>query len=259
MILLNLSFFVTAAIYASVGFGGGSTYSAILVLMNIDYIFIPLISLMANIIVVSGGAYNFSKKNKSIFKRIAPWIVTSIPASFLGGQIDVPKDIFVFLLAISLFLSAVFMLKKTSAFEICPNKNTKISLRRTYIIAMPIGFVLGFLSGIVGIGGGIFLAPVLYFLKWGQAKEIAGMCSLFILFNSIAGLAGHISKFDNNDFTAHFISYAPVFVSVFVGGQIGAWVGANRLKQEWVALLTAVLIFYVSVQLFMRWWGMVGN
>ena len=98
------------------------------------------------------------------------------------------------------------MLKKISSLNSCFDKNTESSLRRTCIIAMPLGLVLGFLSGIVGIGGGIFLAPLLYLLKWGQAKEIAGMCSLFILFNSIAGLAGHISKLDNNDFTAHFVS-----------------------------------------------------
>ncbi len=256
--LLGFSFFVTALIYASVGFGGGSTYSAFLALANTDLAVFPLISLICNIIVVLGGAFAFSKWHLNCFKMVIPWVIPSVPAALIGGQIDISKTVFFFLLALSLLVSSVCMLK-------IPQKHLLKSCRKNFPtipfkLSISVGFCLGLLSGLVGIGGGVFLSPILYALGKNQEKEIAGMCSIFILLNSTAGLMGHFIKAENAETTAHsLLAYGPLFVSVLVGGQIGAWSGAHIIDPKWIRVTTAILIFYVSVQLFLRWAAMIWS
>lgn len=105
----------------------------------------------------------------------------------------------------------------------------------------------------VGIGGGIFLAPILYLMKWGTARQIAAACSLFILVNSLSGLAGQLTKLSDLAILGSALPYWPLLISVFVGGQIGSWIGSDRLNANWMKRLTAALILYVAARLLLRW------
>ncbi|HRK98384.1 MAG: sulfite exporter TauE/SafE family protein [Alphaproteobacteria bacterium] len=257
--VLPILFLVTAFLYACVGFGGGSTYNALLVLNDTDYKILPLIALSCNLLVVSGGVWRFSKSRHIQIKKILPWIVFSIPAAWVGGLIHIPEIVFVGILGISLFLSALKMLwpekerEKDSLFVSEKNPSPLFS-------ALPpiIGTGLGFLAGITGIGGGIFLAPVLHLLNWGNSKNIAGTCSLFILVNSFSGLVGQSMKLDEVDMMLPIFSYWAVFPAVLIGGQIGSWIGSERLNKKLIKKLTAFLILYVAIRLLFRFSSMAG-
>ncbi len=253
MMFLSLSFFVTALLYAAVGFGGGSTYNALLVLAEVDYRILPSIALICNLIVVSGGTYRFARAGHVDFKRIFPWIVSSVPAAFLGGYLNISETIFVGLLGASLLLAGVRMIYPEKK-----NLNLPLSaINKNRVFPLLIGAVLGVLAGLVGIGGGIFLAPVLYLLRWGDAKKIAATCSVFILVNSLSGLIGQAIKLSHSHLLSGIGEYAPLFLAVLIGGQIGSYIGAVKLNSKITRLITALLIFYVSVRLIWRWWGMV--
>ena len=250
--MLAVSFFMTALLYASVGFGGGSTYNALLVLAEVDFRILPVIALLCNLIVVSGGTDRFFREGHIRFGRVTPWIVTSVPAAFLGGMLDISETFFIGLLGFSLLAAGVRML--CSRDKECAEP----VFYRGRFLAPVIGTVLGLLAGLVGIGGGIFLAPVLYLLRWGTAREIAGTCSLFILVNSLAGLIGQMTKSGDSESLISMLSaYWMLFPAVLIGGQIGSYMGAVRLNPKIVHLMTAMLILYVSARLIWRWWGMV--
>ncbi len=245
MIALSGAFFITALLYAVVGFGGGSTYSALLVLTNTDYRILPSIALICNLIVVSGGAYRFYKADHIDLKRIAPWIITSVPAAWIGGYIDISKEIFTGLLGFSLLLSGTRMLitgqKQYNLDNVIINENP--------IVPLIIGGILGLLAGLVGIGGGIFLAPILYMMKWDNAKKIAATCSIFILVNSLSGIIGQAMKLDNLGMILNITGYWLLFPAVFIGGQIGSYMSAAKLNPDILRLLTSALILYVSIRL----------
>lgn len=246
--VLAFLFFMTALLYACIGFGGGSTYNALLVLGDTDYQLIPIISLICNIVVVSGGVRHFSRERHIRLPRIAPWIVFSVPASFVGGLIPVPEVIFTGVLGFALLLSGLRLLwpeKEDPAFP-----NPKAPQHR----AMPaiFGTSLGLLAGITGIGGGIFLAPVLHFIRWGNAKQIAGACAFFILVNSLAGLIGQSLKIESAPVFSALSPYWILLPAVLVGGQIGSWLGSSRINVGAIKKMTAILILYVSARLLWR-------
>ncbi|MBN8520272.1 MAG: sulfite exporter TauE/SafE family protein [Alphaproteobacteria bacterium] len=246
--VLAFLFFVTALLYACIGFGGGSTYNALLVLGDTDYQLIPIISLICNIMVVSGGVWHFSKEGHIRLPGIAPWIVFSVPASFAGGLIPVPEVIFTGVLGFALLLSGVRLLWPEREDPSFPNPKAP---QHRFMPAI-FGTFLGLLAGITGIGGGIFLAPVLHFIRWGNAKQIAGACAFFILVNSLAGLTGQALKIEN---TAVFSALSPYWIllpAVLVGGQIGSWLGSSRINVSTVKKMTAILILYVSARLIWR-------
>lgn len=251
--LLGTFFFATALIYACVGFGGGSTYNALLVLNDTDYRIIPLIALSCNIIVVSGGVWFFSKAGHINIKKILPWLLFSVPAAWIGGFIDIPEAVFIGLLGGALLMAGIRML--------WPEKTT-ISIQEEHppkFIYAPftpsvIGGSLGLLAGLTGIGGGIFLAPILHLLRWGDPKNIAGTCSLFILVNSLSGLIGQTMKLNEMDILSSISSYWILFPSVLIGGQIGSWLGSTKLDVVAVKKVTALLILYVSARLLYRFW-----
>lgn len=251
MMFLVLSFFITAVLYAAVGFGGGSTYNALLVLAETDYRILPSIALLCNLIVVSGGAYRFARAGHVDLKRIMPWIVTSVPAAWLGGYLKISEELFVGLLGFSLLAAGLRMLWPEK-----PKQDvSKSMINQARFLPSAIGAGLGLLAGMVGIGGGIFLAPVLHLLRWDGAKSIAATCSVFILANSFAGLAGQMMKLSDMERAGHILEYWMVFPAVLIGGQIGSYMGAQRLNPGTLRFLTAVLILYVAVRLLWRWWG----
>lgn len=250
-VVLPPLFFITALLYAAVGFGGGSTYNALLVLYGVDYRLLPTIALACNIIVVSGGVWRFSQAGETQLERFWPFLATSIPAAWLGGRLPISETVFVGLLGFALLASGLRLLLVRQS-DVVVNADA-----RPIALPLVLGAGIGLLSGLVGIGGGIFLAPILYLMAWGTARQIAAACSLFILLNSIAGLAGHLMKLGEAALAPELTAYWPLLLAVFVGGQIGSWLGAGQLKADWMKRLTAVLILYVAARLLWRWFGMV--
>jgi uncharacterized membrane protein YfcA len=241
-------FFVTALLYAAAGFGGGSTYNALLVLAGADYRAVPIVSLACNIIVVSVGSWRFARAGHVDWRRIWPLFTLSVPLAWLGGRLAVAESVFVGLLAVSLFAAGLLMLWQPHWEEERPPR-----LRSRWLEPVA-GGALGFLAGVVGIGGGIFLAPLLYMLRWGPPRAIAGTCAIFILVNSVSGLAGQLAK-GSAAFGAVLAAYWPVLPAVLAGGLIGSTLGSRRLDPKYVRLLTALLILYVAIRLAIRFYG----
>ncbi|MDP9412600.1 MAG: sulfite exporter TauE/SafE family protein [Pseudomonadota bacterium] len=243
---LILAFFGTALLYAAVGFGGGSTYNALLVLAGTDYRAIPSIALVCNMLVVSVGSWRFAAAGHVQWRRIWPLFTLSVPMAWLGGRIVIAEITFVGLLALALFTAGATMLwqrEPAQAAEPTPGATWAEPL---------IGGALGFLAGLVGIGGGIFLAPILHLLRWGGAKAIAGTCAVFILVNSVAGLAGQLAKADAFDRIDALGAHWLLFPAVLAGGAIGSSLGSGRLRASHVRIATALLVLYVAARLGLR-------
>jgi len=241
-------FFVTALLYGAVGFGGGSTYNALLVLAGADYRAVPVVALACNILVVSVGSWQFARGGHVDWRRIWPLFALSIPLAWVGGRLVVAEPVFVGLLALSLFAAGLLMLWQPRWQRDGP---PRVAARWVEPVA---GGVLGFLAGMVGIGGGIFLAPLLYLLRWGTPRAIAGTSAVFILANSIAGLAGQLAK-GSAAAGGILAAYWPLFPAVLIGGLIGSTLGSSRLDPQYIRILTALLILYVAVRLAIRFYG----
>jgi uncharacterized membrane protein YfcA len=248
-LFLVLGFFLVAVLYAAVGFGGGSTYNALLVLAQTDYRAVPLIALTCNIIVVSGGIYHFSRAGHFSWAALMPFAAASIPMAWLGGRIDVSETVFVGLLGITLLLTASHLFFRQVRE---PEARTGYRANR-WLVGLPIGASIGFISGMVGVGGGIFLAPLLYLFRLEPPRRIAAMASGFILINSAAGLAGQLMKQGDNASSATWLSAWPLYLAVLVGGQLGSRWGALGLPEARVRQLTGILLLYVAIRLLLRW------
>jgi len=247
MFKLALLFLATAILYAIVGFGGGSTYTALLVLVGTDYDVLPKITLLCNIIVVSGGVWRFHAKKFIPWQTVWPLFVLSVPAAWFGGRLPVSEDVFIFILGLTLALAGGAMLLQKERPDV-----SFATGKWGQSIAWPIPLIgagLGFVSGLVGLGGGIFLAPVLHLMRWGHPKMIAGVCSAFILVNSVSGLIGQMMKFDNVSSALALAAYWPLFLAVLIGGQMGSRAGSHWLAPHIVKRMTAVLILIVAVRL----------
>lgn len=242
-------FFVTAALYASVGFGGGSTYNALLVLSGADYRIYPIIALACNIAVVSGNTYRFNRAGLVPWRRIFPFIAFSIPMAWIGGRIEISETVFIGLLGCALLFAGIGILLKNSPKP--ENANNAPNW-----IGYPVGGAIGLLSGMVGVGGGIFLAPVLHKINWGGAKIIAASSSLFILANSSAGLIGQYMKLNTQDLVHLAQPYWLLIPAVLVGGWIGNTIGIKKLSPDAVRKLTALLILYVAVRLLWKFYNL---
>ncbi len=244
---LFLFFFSVAILYSSVGFGGGSSYLAILALYGLDYQLLRISALLCNIMVVSGGTYLFFKNGHLNWNKTWPLVLFSVPLAYLGGVLRIQENTFFILLGIILILAALLMLYQTSLKDSISQKQQNKS---SSVLNGTLGGSIGFLSGMVGIGGGIFLAPVLHLLHWGQAKSIAATASFFILANSISGLMGQLSQYQlSMDWNFVF----GLMCCVFLGGQIGSRLGANLLKQVVVKRLTAFLILFVGTRILYKY------
>ena len=245
MIILTTLFFITAILYSSVGFGGGSTYLALMLIWEFPYYIFPIIALFCNIIVVSGNSINFVRSGNINLKLILPYLIGSIPFAFIGASISLKKEIFEILLFLVLILASLFLLLESNTYN---KKNLKINSIPTFI-SIFIGSSIGFVSGIVGIGGGIFLSPILFLLKAGYPKHITSAASLFILINSIFGVAGQLTKEIVLD---EFLNYWPLFLAVLIGGQIGNYLNIKFLSNKALALLTSLLIILIAIRMGFR-------
>ena len=245
MLNLIILFFATSAIYSSVGFGGGSTYLALLLLWGIPYTIFPVIALSCNIIVVTGNCINYSRAGNLDLKFLAPYLVGSIPMAFIGGALSIEKELFEILLFIILLLAGLFLLINFKTY----NDNEE-SLRKIPLpLSILIGGVLGFVSGVVGIGGGIFLSPILFLLRAAKTKVIITTASVFILINSLSGIVGQLTK---NQVIEEIINYWPLLIAVLIGGQIGNFLNIKILPTKILALTTSALVLFVALRMFFK-------
>ena len=246
MIYLISAFVLTAFLYASVGFGGGSTYNALLILYNVDYLLIPKIALTCNLIVVIGGTIRYQLNNLIPWKKVLPLIIFSAPFAWIGGRLPIDKELFLAILGTSLLISGIFLLIRKEEIEnFSKSVNSKIGIFLFSIMSALIGFV----SGLVGIGGGIFLSPILHLTKTIPSMNIAAISSVFIFVNSIAGLSGQFMKDNNTNLINEFVGYYWLFFAVLIGGSIGTYLGIKTFHPKIVRRLTAILVIYVSLRI----------
>ena len=245
MIILTILFFITAILYSSVGFGGGSTYLALMLIWDIPYYIFPIIALFCNIIVVSGNSINYIKSGNLNLKLLTPYLFGSIPFAFIGASISIEKEIFEILLFFVLFIAGISLLIKSKSFN-----EKQIKLKQIpKILSIFVGSIIGFVSGIVGIGGGIFLSPFLFLMKAGYPKHIVTSASLFILINSLFGVIGQLTK---DTVFNEFLNYWPLFLSVFIGGQIGNFLNIKFLSNKTLTLITSFLVIFVAIRMGFR-------
>jgi uncharacterized protein len=242
---ITASFFIIALVYASVGFGGGSSYLAIMALFEVQYLLMRSTSLLCNILVVAGGTYIFYKRKHLSFKRVLPFALASIPMSFVGGLWPLKQEVFTILLGLTL-LATAFVMWFFNAGTYTSSAQTQRNFNKNILFQIITGGMIGLLSGLVGIGGGIFLSPVLYFTRWGTAQEIAAASSVFILINSISGLSGQLLQ---GNFALDTGFVFPLLMAVLIGGQIGSRMGATIFNQLTIKRLTAILILIVSLNI----------
>ena len=242
MSILSILFFVTAILYSSVGFGGGSTYLALLLIWGIPYQIFPIIALSCNIIVVSGNSFNYIRAGNLNLKLLLPYLIGSIPLAFIGGSLPVEKKFFEILLLIVLSVAGLLLLFKFKSYDDKKENYRKIPI----IISIFIGGILGFVSGIVGIGGGIFLSPILFLIRAAKPNHIITMASLFILINSLSGIIGQLTK---SSVLSEIQKYWFLLLAVLIGGQIGNFLNLKIFPTRILALVTAGLVLFVAIRM----------
>ena len=224
-------------IYSSVGFGGGTSYLAVMALMGVNFMVMKPAALLCNIVVVAGGTYIFYKKGKLDLRKSLPFIIVSIPMAFLGGYYKLGEGTFFIILGFALVVASFLLW-----FQPQPKK---IKLNSSLALNLILGAGIGFLSGLVSIGGGIFLAPVLHLVNWDEAKKISALASFFILVNSISGLLGQFAQ----SIALEYGFILPLLATVLVGGQIGSRLGAHRFNPLYIKRITAILILVAGANI----------
>jgi len=243
--LLAILFLVTAILYSSVGFGGGSTYLALLLIWGIPYTIFPVIALSCNIIVVSGNCFNYIRAGNLNLKLLIPYLVGSIPAAYIGGSLAIEKELFEILLFLVLAIAGTLLLFNFRTYDDSETSYKKVPVT----ISIMIGGILGFISGTVGIGGGIFLSPILFLIRVDKAKYIVTTASLFILINSISGTIGQLTK---HNVLNEVADYWYLLAAVFVGGQLGNFLNLKIFSTRTLVLVTALLVLFVAIRMGIR-------
>ena len=242
MIILSILFIVTATLYSSVGFGGGSTYLALLLLWEVPYFVFPVLALSCNIIVVSGNCINYIRAGNLNLKLLIPYLIGSIPLAFIGGSLPIEKKLFEILLFSVLAIAGILLLFNFKSYDDKEASYKKIPI----VISILIGGVLGFVSGVVGIGGGIFLSPILFIIKAGRPKHIVTTASLFILINCLSGIIGQLTK---NVVLGEIQNYWFLLLAVLIGGQIGNFLNLKIFPTRILVLVTAGLVLFVAIRM----------
>ena len=237
---LTLAFLGIALAYSTVGFGGGSSYIAMLAVAGVSYAFIPKISLLCNLLVVTGGCYHSYRQGYFSRSLLLPFVLSSVPMAYLGGYYPLREKTFFALLTFCLVLAGarILFVRDREAHEVHPPGT---------LVAVITGAILGGLSGAVGIGGGIFLSPLLINLGWARSKNAAAVASAFILLNSVAGLAGQFTK---NPELPPLALLLPLFAAVLIGGQVGSRIGTDsRVSYAWIQRGTGILTLAIAGRL----------
>ena len=231
-LLIAILILVVALLYSTVGHAGASGYLAVMALFGMEPIQMRPTALMLNIIVALIGTVRFYRAGFFSWRTFWPFAVASIPASFIGGSLTLPASVYKLIVGVVLFYGAVRLFLNADSGD---KRNTTLV---PIWMALILGAAIGLLSGLTGVGGGIFLSPVLLLMHWAKTKETSGVSAAFILSNSIAGLLGNISA----------ISYIPNDITYWApAALIGGWIG-TELGTQWLPIagirkwLSAVLM-----------------
>jgi uncharacterized membrane protein YfcA len=236
LLVLVAGVFVIALLYSSVGHAGASGYIAVMSLLGLAPEVIKPTALTLNILVATIGAWQFWRAGHFSWRLFWPFALFSAPFAFLGGYLNLPTHLFKLLVGMVLLYSALMLLTRPPA-ESEPRSPSRIA-------SFGAGAGLGLLSGLTGTGGGIFLTPLLLFMHWARTKQAAAVSALFILVNSITGLAGNVSS------TRHFPDFAlALLVAVGLGGAIGSWFGSRRFAPTQIKRLLAVVLLIAGAKL----------
>jgi uncharacterized membrane protein YfcA len=238
--VLLIAFFFIALIYSSVGFGGGSSYLALMGVMAVNMTVMRPAALLCNIVVVTGGTFIFHKEGLLDLKKSWWFFAASIPLAFLGGYWPLKETTFFLALGVTLVVASIFLWIQR---DIPTLSDKRVSKR--VLLDVGLGGGIGFLSGLVSIGGGIFLSPILHLIRYDDPRKISALASLFILVNSVSGLAGQITR--SAEFDWQFI--VPLLASVMIGGQIGSRLGARKFNPIYIKRITAVLILAAGLNI----------
>ena len=241
ILIISLLFLLISFLYSTVGFGGGSSYLAILSLFITDFNTIRTHALLCNIVVVTIGCIIAYHKGFLSLKKAIPYTLFSVPAAMLGATFKLSEKTFFLILGGALVLSAVALF-----FQVVKQVKPLEDRKKVLVRSIPLGTGLGFLSGMVGIGGGIFLSPVLNLLNWEETKKIAGIAGFFILVNSIGGLTGLAIK---GTIPVSLPFTACVLGAVTIGGFAGSMMSMQLFNALIIKRLTAVLILVVGIKL----------
>ena len=246
---LFIFFLVIAFVYASVGFGGGSSYLAILALYQIPFQEMRLTALVCNIIVVTGGTIIFIRNKQVDWKKVIPLVVVSVPMAFVGARLKLKEDTFFIILGCSLIVAAILLWIKTRR----SNEEIREQGSAGYIKDALLGGAIGFLSGMVGIGGGIFLSPILNLMRWDTPKKIAATASLFILVNSVSGIMGQLSVLPKD---INYTQIGLLCAAVLIGGQVGSRMGAVKFNPLVIRRVTAIIVFFAGMEVLWKHLGL---
>jgi uncharacterized membrane protein YfcA len=237
--ILTTLFLIMAVLYSSVGQGGGSGYLAAMALMGMAPDNIRPTALTLNIVVAGIGLWKFSRAGYFDGRLCLPFILASVPLAFLGGVLSLPSEIFKPVVAVILLWAAVLLLWKPPAPDAVKGKPPLIG-------SVGAGALIGLVSGLIGIGGGIFLAPLIILKGWSDPKTTAGLSSAFILANSLAALVGVLSH------SASFPSLLPAWILVVaIGGWVGAEFGSKKLSPKALQRVLAGVLVVASLKIFL--------
>lgn len=235
-LFVAILFFVIAFMYSSVGLGGGSSYTAVMSLLGFSVAVIPMVSLVLNVLVTTAGSINFIRKRHARFGLISPFLISSIPMAYVGGMLKLPTTIFFWILFVSLIF-VIFRIYFWSEVRLVYS----LSAKQKIIISLAAGSVLGFIAGVVGIGGGIYLVPLIIMLGLGTAKEAAACGAIFVWLNSVSGLVARLQYNMINLF-----DYLPLIIAVIIGGSLGSFMGASRFTAKQVEKILGIVIIVAA-------------
>lgn len=232
-----LAICLVAFLYSSVGHGGASGYLALMALFGIDAAVMKPSALILNLFVSSIAFISYYRAGYFRLRLLLPFALTSIPAAFLGATLEIPPELYKKILGVALFIAALRILVRPR--DELERKKVSIPL------ALLAGGGIGFFSGMVGIGGGIILSPLLLITRWGGMKETAAASAAFIFLNSLAGLSGHVMA--GMEVSPKII---PWIIVVIIGGALGSWSGGFRLSVKQLRYLITGVLVIASLKLF---------
>ncbi len=238
IVLISVLLFFVSILYSSVGHGGASGYLAILSFFSFSPNEMATTALILNILVSGIAFYFYMKAGYFSFKLTLPFTLTSIPAAFIGGVLHISNEIYYLLLAIALIFAAIRMVMPSNEKDIKSN----IKLPK-YPITLTSGASIGLLSGIIGVGGGIFLSPIMILMRWAGTKETSATAAFFILVNSIAGLAG---RYTHNDIRIEVL--LPFIIVALIGGCIGSYMGAHKFSSLALRKILSVVLLIAAIK-----------
>ncbi len=237
IIIFYILLFLVAFLYSSVGHGGASGYLALMALFSITPEVMKPTALLLNLFVSLTSFIQFYRGWHFNWKIFLPFAITSVPLAFIGGLITVDADIYKKILGVLLIIPII-------RFLFFANIKVEEIRKSNLILSLLIGAAIGFLSGLIGIGGGIILSPLLLLLKWTDMKQTAAISALFIFVNSFSGLAGQLTK--GIHFSPDMLAYVAV---AFAGGIFGAYYGSIRFRQDILKYLLAIVLIVAAYKL----------